>query len=213
MTTIEYLPDLYRKHVGEKANIIFDIGSRDGNDAAFLSEELSCSQTYVFEAHPECYKYIKENHPQLNVFHVAVSNFTGTTEFNAIYTNLLEAGISSMRDRNDNYYTNQDTRKIEVNTDTMNNLIDKIKIKTEIDLVKVDVEGCSYEVLMGFGEKIKSIKMIHIELEEVQYWKDQKLAHEVMQILKDNDFILIDQKYFTENSVDQVWLNKKYLEE
>ena len=53
----------------------------------------------------------------------------------------------------------------------------------EIDLVKIDVEGATYEVLESFGSDINKLKFIHLEAEYVQFWQNQKLYSDVSNLL------------------------------
>lgn len=211
MPSIDYVPEFYRKHFGTHANTIFDIGSRDGHDAKFMSDELNAKSVYIFECHPECFYRISKEYPQFNNINIAVSNFVGKSSFNAVYTNDIEMGVSSLKDRLDDWYVVRNAAKVEVNVSTMKNLIEQYNIPTPIDMVKIDVEGCSYEVLEGFGEYLKDVKMFHMEVEEVAIWEGQKLVEDVIKIMSDNDFILIDNRYYGTNVADHIWINKKYL--
>lgn len=44
------------------------------------------------------------------------------------------------------------------------------------NVVKIDIEGCSLEVLTSFGEYISGVDIFHIESEKIQYFKDQHLG-------------------------------------
>lgn len=211
MTSIEYVPELYKKYVGPSANTIFDIGSRDGNDANHLSNELDAKNVYIFECHPTCFYRIKEKYPNFKNIKIAVSNYTGSSSFNAVMTDDIELGVSSLKDRNDDWYTSRNVEKVTVQVDTIFNLINKHKIQIPIDLVKIDVEGCSYEVLEGFSSYIKEVKMFHIEVEEFQIWENQKVAEDVSQLMEKNDFVLVDNRYFGERVSDQLWVNKRFI--
>jgi hypothetical protein len=37
--------------------------------------------------------------------------------------------------------------------------------------LKIDVEGATYAVLEGFGERIKDINAVHLEAEHIKYIK------------------------------------------
>jgi FkbM family methyltransferase len=207
---INYLPSLYKEYIDSPSPTVFDIGSRDGDDAHFMAESLGASNVYIFECHPTCFYRIKNKYPQYNNIKIAVSNFTGESTFNSVMTNDIELGVSSLKDRYDDWYKVRDVNKITVNVDTMKNLIDKHNIELPIDLVKIDVEGCSYEVLEGFGEYLQQVKMIHVEVEEYQIWEEQKLASDVSTILTDNGFKMVDHRYYGHQVADDVWVNLRY---
>jgi FkbM family methyltransferase len=211
MPSIDYVPDFYRKYFGDTANTVFDIGSRDGDDAKLLSDQLKVKNTYIFECHPECFKRIDEKYPEFNNIRIAVSNFTGQSIFNAVYTNDIEMGVSSMKDRNDDWYDVRNADRITVNVDTIKNLIDFYKIPRPIDLVKIDVEGCTFEVLEGFEQYLDEVKMFHMEVEEVAIWQGQHLFDEIISLMINHDFVLVDNRYYGPHSADHVWINKRFM--
>ena len=211
MPDINYLPGLYKQYVSKTADVVFDIGSRDGDDANFMAESLKASNVYIFECHPTCFYRIKNKYPQYNNIKSAVSNFTGESTFNSVMTDDIEMGVSSLKDRNDNWYEVRNVQKITVQVDTMKNLIESNNIKRPIDLVKIDVEGCSYEVLEGFEEYLEDVKMFHIEVEEQQIWEEQKLVSDVSSLLEGAGFVLVDHRYYGPGVADTVWVNRRYM--
>lgn len=211
MNNLQYLVDLYREHVATTAPIVIDIGSRDGNDAQFLSDNLLSKNVYTFEANSKCHLLIKNTYPQFNNIYCAVSDYKGFAMFNRVYSKDWDVvGTSSLKDRTDSWYDDK-AEKVKVPVNRMDNLIFKHSIHTPMDLVKVDTEGCSFEVLVGFGENISDVKMFHIENETYQYWQDQKLAKDVSEFLSSKNFTMIDSKQFGDYSVDEVWINGNLL--
>lgn len=207
MSGLESIVDSYKKNFGEKADTILEIGSRDGKDAYYLASMLEARKVYTFEANPICHQLIVNSYPEFRNICGAVSNFTGQAEFNAVASDNQDmVGTSSLRDRTDDWYDNK-SNKITVNVDTMNNYIVKHRIDPPFDVVKIDVEGCSYEVLEGFGVFINAVKVFHVENELYAFWKDQKLAAEVGELLQSYGFVKDYEEKFGENSVDEVWIN------
>ena len=83
-------------------------------------------------------------------------------------------------------------------------------------MVKIDVEGATYQVLHGFGEMLKETKIMHIETETYPFFQGQKLHDEVVKFLLDNNFTMIDLggvNIIGDNKqYDSVWINNKYYE-
>lgn len=207
MSDVSSLVNAYNSHFGNKANTILEIGSRDGHDAYYLSLKFNADNVYTFEANPSSYKIISLNYPQFNNICGAVSNFSGEASFNAVQSsNWDEVGTSSLRDRTDTWYSGK-AQKITVSVDTMKNYIEMYNIPTPFDIVKIDVEGCSYEVLEGFDQYLEQIKVMHIENETYQYWQGQKLAKDVGKMLSLRGFFKEYEENFGTNSVDEVWIN------
>lgn len=211
MNSLYYLIELYRNKIGPTANTILDIGSRDGNDANFLSEQLLSKNVYTFEANSKCVALIKNRHPHFKNIYGAVSNYNGTAMFNRVDSPDWDAvGTSSLRDRTDSWYDDK-SEKVEVPVKRMDTLISKYSIPSPMDLVKIDTEGCSFEVIEGFGNEITNVNMLHVENETYGYWKDQKLSDDVSELLSSAGFSLIHSHNFGTNSVDQVWINDNLL--
>ena len=78
---LEPLVSYYKIYFGDTAENIFDIGTRDGDDANFLKQELNTTNVYAIEARPQAAKLTKEKYPDFMVFETAVSDFSGETEF------------------------------------------------------------------------------------------------------------------------------------
>jgi FkbM family methyltransferase len=207
VSQLQCVLDSYNKYFGPQANTVIEIGSRDGKDAYFLSHETGAKNVYTFEANPRCHEVIKKSYPEFKNICAAVSNFSGMADFNAVESENWDiVGTSSLRDRNDSWYNNK-ANKITVSVDTMHNYIIKNKIEPPFDIVKIDVEGCSHEVLEGFGKFILGVKAFHIENETTAFWKDQKLAEDVAILLMSYGFIKDYEEKFGESSVDEVWIN------
>lgn len=77
----------------------------------------------------------------------------------------------------------------------------------EIDILKIDVEGLSFEVIQSFGEKIKKVKVIHIENEHIPVWIGQKVYSDVEKILIESEFILLSIKSAWPQT-DSVWIRR-----
>lgn len=81
-----------------------------------------------------------------------------------------------------------------------------------IDVIKIDVEGATYEVLKGMGDLLSTIKIMHIETETIQYFQGQKLHQEVIELLEENNFSMIDSTSCSIGSgaqCDSVWINNR----
>jgi FkbM family methyltransferase len=189
---------------------IFEIGSRDGHDTNFLKQifNISNSNCYIFEAHPDCYSFIKSTYPQFNVFNCGITNKTGTIKFNAgIVGEEGNIGMSSILKQNNNEFK---SKEILVDGWRFDDICKQLNL-LEIDIVKIDVEGHSLEVLEGFGTTLNHTKMIQIELEHDELWKNQATYDTVKDFLIKHDFIEIAFMRHSWSQSDSLWLNKKYV--
>lgn len=184
-----------------------EIGSRDGNDTKAVTDywNLIPSNCYIIEAYPALCNRIKEKYPQFNTFGFAASNKSGTVEFNAIplYHNENTIGVSSMLNRGDMPY-----EKIFVTANTISNFLDEQGL-TGIDLIKIDVEGFTQEVLDGFGDKLQNIKALQIETERSQSWENQKVHDEIVEFMESKGFSLLSKYNAWTSQYDCLFINNK----
>ena len=77
-------------------------------------------------------------------------------------------------------------------------------------MVKIDTEGCSLETLKSFGKYLKEIKILHIETETEEYFKDQFLEEDVFKFLKEKGFKIIEYSCCEGlNQHDSIWINRR----
>ncbi len=189
---------------------VFEIGANFGQDAEYLRKRfnLDKSDIYIFEPHPQIIKEADKIYG-FNSYGLAISNKNGKMNFNAINLDKnTNSGISSLREHKFN--KNQDYNKIEVEVMRMDLFIKNNNI-TSIDFLKIDVEGATYEVLMGFGSELKILKAIHLEAENTEVWKGQYLFRDIYKLLTENDFELVSYELKDSIQSDSFWIKKNLL--
>jgi FkbM family methyltransferase len=191
-----------------KIKNIFEIGANFGQDADFLMNAfgLRPEKIYVFEAHPEMYKIICKIH-KFQAFNNAVFNENKMLTFNIVPLNSKNSGQSSL-------YTAGwlNTKAITIEAVRMDKFMVDHHID-EIDFLKIDVEGASYEVLEGFGERLRNVNAIHVEAEHTGVYNEKtKFFDDINQLLTYYDFTMVYFQRFSAQS-DSFWLKKQYIKE
>lgn len=205
----------YRKFFGESANTIIDIGSRDGDDAAYLSKKLGGKDVIAIEAREEGAWYIKQKHPWMRVFQTAISEIDGEVTFHKVNSDNKElAGCSSMANKDKTMFP-QDFEgimaEIKVSSARMETFLSNNSIDGLIDVVKVDTEGFTWQVLQGFNERLKDVKLLHLETEKTAIHDAHVLTPEITAFMEANNFFLADISYeWGPDIQDQVWVNKAH---
>lgn len=206
---LEPLVSYYKIYFGDTAENIFDIGTRDGDDANFLKQTLSAKNVYAIEARPEAAKLTKEKYPEFTVFETAISDFSGETEFYEIVSDDADyAGSSSI-------YNNKFERPeyphkiIKLPVTTMNNIIESNNLTNTIfDIVKVDIEGFTFQLLCGMHKYIKNVKMFHLETEKWSTHTTHRNSVEIANVMRSHGFMLVGKQYqWGEDIEDQIWVN------
>ena len=191
-----------------------EIGSRDGHHAEYIRKELGIdkTKTYIVEPNPLQYPKISKLYPDFKLFTSAISDTEGELPFYQIDTGHDDFdGISGLLDRPD-LYKHHNTNIIKVPVIKGDTLIKKIG--ENIDICKIDVEGATYNVLNGLGKDLNNIKVLQIETEDVEIWKDQKTTSDISDFLINKGFTLHDESLH--NTIwgiqrDQIWVNNDIL--
>lgn len=197
--------EILRKY-GIKPKTILEIGSRDGNDADYYKREFDIKDedVYVVEPNPSQADEIRKNYPNFSIFEYAIYTEETEKDFYQVTGGGKDPiGISSLMERNDDWYDRFGMKKIKVKTIKGSTLMEMIN--KDIDICKIDVEGLTYEVIQSLGDQIHRIKSIHVETEYHMYWKDQKLHNEVSELLTSLGFIEVWTKE-QGGQADTIWL-------
>lgn len=202
----------YKKYFGDTAKTIFDIGTRDGDDAEYFRQKLNGEDIYVFDANPIAVSETKRRYPNFKVFETAIGSFRGQTKFTQIVSdNPDEAGCSSVNAIH--RFPNTQFNDIIVSINRLDLFIEEHELsKTIIDIVKIDVEGFSWDVLMGMGDVLQNIKMLHIETENFNRHPGHKNNEHIFNYMNNNNFICVEKSYEWGPTIeDQVWINQKFV--
>jgi FkbM family methyltransferase len=214
VNTMEPIVANYRKYFGKEANTIVDIGTRDGDDANWLKERLHATKVIAIDASPSAFELTKERYPWMEVHHVAVSDYEGETKFQQVISDdISEVGCSSIYA--DKVVNNErfkgKVNEITVPVTRMDSLV-RENTTGLLDLVKVDVEGFTWEVLNGFGLRLRDVKMFHLETDHIKTQPNHKSPEEIAAFMEANDFFLVDKSYEWGPGIeDQIWINKDYV--
>jgi FkbM family methyltransferase len=182
--------------------------------------DIFCNDEYL----PEFAKQIQQSYPEFNVINTAVSNTNGHIHFNKVINSSGNLGMSSirlpsesMKTKNAKHFHIAPEQYIETTAKCirMDTWIEENNINN-IDILKIDVEGCTYECLEGFGNKLDIVKIMHIEAEHVQCWEGQRLYADVAHLLEKHNFKLVDiivggPSWEPQQQSDSVWINTKFL--
>jgi FkbM family methyltransferase len=209
---LESAVEAYRKYFGDTANIIIDIGTRDGDDAEYFRQKLNGKKIYAFDANPLAVSETKKRYPNFNVIESAVGSFNGQTSFTKIISeNIDEAGCSSMEVIH--IFDNVKYEKIIVSITRLDSFLAEQELSGVIvDIIKIDTEGFSWEVLMGMGDVLKNVRLLHVETEMFNRHPGHKNNVDIYNYLTNNNFVCVDKSYEWGPTIeDQVWVNQRFM--
>jgi len=198
---VELYPILIKNRTKVSPKNVFELGSHYGSDAEYLRSafDIDPKNVFCFEPNPFSFEKLNSNYSQFNNLPLGLSNENTKAEFNCV---MNDDGVSSTR--NKIHLVNPDIRKVEVELVRMDYIINHYNIDT-IDICKIDVEGCAYEVLEGFGEHLSKVQTLQVEAEMMPLFAGQKLFNDIYEFLTYNEFHMV--AYFSLGvQCDSVWV-------
>ncbi len=133
--------ELIRKHLKKDSNCI-DIGANMGHILMEIVAAAPKGKHYAFEPIPDLYNSLKKKFSKnTTVYNVALSSKKGSTTFN-YYPG--RPAVSGFLERNSQI--GQEPTLLSVQMEMLDDLVPE---NLPIDLVKMDVEGAEYQVLLG----------------------------------------------------------------
>ena len=200
----------------EKPTII-DVGAHKGKLTRMFFDLYNDAKIYCFEPNKKLIKIIKKNNNKKNL--VACNYALGEKKKNIlIKINALDL-TSSLSEINENSFylkiknlilkKKQNSKMQKITVLTLDQFCKMQKIK-KIDLIKLDVEGYEYMVLLGAKKIIKNIKYIIIEIQKNGMYKNYS-SKKIELFLKKNNFSLIKEfKFPFMFFQDRIYKNKKF---
>lgn len=199
------------------AKLVMDVGTRDGDDAQFFNERLNPELVVAIDANPVAAELTRKRYPDFVVLETAVSDYNGTTTFTQIVTDDTGLAGSSSIDA-EKLRTVPDYAKrnvIEVPVSRLDTLLKTNKIPTKvIDIMKVDVEGFTYQCLSGMGDLLRNVRVLHLETERAPTHVMHVSNLGVARFMRANGFVLVGLYYeYGWGIQDQLWVNAKFVKD
>lgn len=144
----------YSKIINENDFCILDIGSQSGS-YTLLSKFCEKTVWYSFEPDPKSFDCLLENLKlnkigNVNAFNIGISDVSEIKKLNVCKNH---SGLNTFGEGILNF-NSENTETIEVTVKT----IDELFLQTKVDLIKIDTEGCEFNVINGAKKVIKKYK-------------------------------------------------------
>jgi FkbM family methyltransferase len=191
--------------VDKEIKNVMEIGSLNGNDSLLFKNHYPYANVFCIEGLPDNFNQYLKDLTNITPINAVIADYDGTIQYH--YKNIN--GIHGILDRGQEY----GSKVLELQCYTIKTICENYNIDS-IDLVKIDVEGATYEILDSMGDMIKTIKIMHIETESYPFFKNQKLHDVVSDYLTKKGFTMVD---MTSAMIDKgyqhdsVWVNNNFL--
>lgn len=224
---VEIAPQLLQLFNKDDKLTIFDIGACEAEDSVRYANLFSNSKIYAFEPRSDniatakkiIQKYNKEN---IILEELALSNKSGKAVFHLSagepkklkndkdwnYGNKSSSLLSPSNEIEKHHGWLKFDKKIDVTTERLDSYVKRNRIHS-IDISHLDVQGAELMVLEGAGSFIENMKVIWLEVESVELYKDQPLKDDVEEFMEKNDFINVLDTVGNVSG-DQLYVSRKY---
>jgi FkbM family methyltransferase len=191
-------PFLVQKFIFNDAEqlIIFDVGAYIGDVTAAYKAIFPQATIYCFEPFPGSFKKLsgRADGKFVKCYQTALCEVNGSAKLQVD----SDPSCNSLFPRpkaGARYYSAKarNTGQVDVETQTLDTFCSEEKI-SEIDILKLDVEGAEIKVLQGASEKLgkKQIKLIYTEVAFVPHYEGGCLFCEVTELLDRYDYTLFN---------------------
>ena len=159
-------------------DVVIDIGANNGDFYLCFDKKI---KYYAYEPSPIVFSNLEHNIKNQNLYNLGVSN-SEDSEIDFYLSD--EFGDSSILPIN-NY-----TKKISIETTTLDKEIDKIQQR--IKLIKLEAEGFEPEILQGLKKNLNSVEYITIDCGFERGVKQESTIAECSNYLIKNNFKMIN---------------------
>ena len=165
----------YKNLIKSTSPIIFDVGAHKGESINFFKSIFPRSLIYSFEPNPNNFTELDKVSKKFKTkaFQKAISNKTGSIDFFSQGISHLGGLLPIKSDSKDSlgYSINAPNNLIRVESVTLNKLTRDIGI-TNIDILKIDVQGFELGVLKGASKILKNTNIVVVEISLYDFYGD-----------------------------------------
>lgn len=210
---LDYKNIFYNNIDKNKIKIVFEIGSRDIEDAIIINNIYNC-KVYSFECNPDCLEVCRKKIKEINndniilvekAIHIEDSDditfypFDLTKYDNMGASSLYKIDFTTNRKITDADYNRPNPQKeIKISGTRLDTFMKNNNIN-EIDLIFIDIQGYELNAIKSLGDKIKNVKYIFCECSISSTYINGCSFLELYHYLHKNNFRYISSTYFNYN--------------
>ncbi len=196
----EDLVERFTAFFSRPPSTIYELGSRDGEDAARLAAAAPSAHVVAFECNPDTVPTVRRrlaDVPNARALDLAVTDFNGTTTFHKIdpertVTTWVDGnpGASSLFMASGKYPIEQYVQTpVRVRAGRLDVLIDAEAIPPP-ELLWIDLQGAELAALRGLGRHLSRVRIVYVELSFLDIYDGQPVARDVIGFLRSAGFAI-----------------------
>ena len=170
-----FFEKIYQFETSKEGPVIYDCGANIGTSCLYFKKLYPKARIKAFEADPKIFNVLNQNLLNNNIKDVETFNYLVWFNKDKINFGTDQADAGSV------YIKNRPTVQVEAI-----NLNEWLAKEEQIDMLKMDIEGAEYDVILNCKDSLKKVKNLFIEYHS---WsgQEQKLD-EILKVLTENRF-------------------------
>lgn len=207
---------------GRVVRMILEVGARDCAETLKFNSAYPDADIYSFECNPAtlplCRRAV-EGISQIHLIEKAVTDHDGQVTFYPIdqektITGQVDGnpGASSLFLASPDYPEERYVQhEIVVEATSLKSFFGQNSIEA-IDLVWMDIQGAELLAFRGMQERIRDLKLIHVEVEFFEIYQGQPLFPEIRRYLSRHGFSFLGFTVYSKFSADAVFANRRHID-
>lgn len=165
-----FLEEIYRFNSDKSDPVIIDCGANIGLSCIYFKRLFPSAIVKAFEADPKILRVLEKNIQEQNLKDIEIIG-------KAVWIN--DNGIEFFSEGADGGSIEGEGEKINISSIRLKDYLDDFNV---VDLLKIDIEGAEYEVLLDLTENLYKVKNIFIEYHS---WnKNSQKLSEILSVLE-----------------------------
>ena len=187
---------------------LIECGAHEASGSIAFLKNIADGNALAIEANPLTYdqKTILAERDNLKTLNIGLGSTNGILPFN-YPKNDNTAGQSSFIKRPDIEY-----ECFEVNVKTLDEVMQTHHSEVNNFALWVDVEGLSYDVLLGAIDALNQCSLIKVEVETYEIWRNQNTFSKTDKFLRENGFCAVLRDFEYEGQFNVLYLKDSLLD-
>jgi len=178
--------NLLHEMIKREIKSVLDIGANTGQFACWVKSCIPDAYVLSIEPNPNCENALK--YSNLNYIMCCPSNTKGIKSFYMSRVDPVGTGNSLYRE-NTRHYSDENTIVVEVNTNTMDSILDYAGMGSKIfDMIKIDTQGSELDILRGSTKVLSTTKLVVAETDVGNYNQGCPTQKEVIDYMESMGF-------------------------
>lgn len=199
-----------------KPTLTLEIGAHAAPFSQLMA--LRGVEAHAFEANPYNHEAfagrLQQHAPKVRYHHLAISDRDGEITFEVLESKRGKlrkkvAGNNSLLRRTSPAFAYE---SLTVPSARLDSFLASNRLEGRSFSAWIDVEGALGKVTAGFGTALQSCLSLIVEVEDVSYWQDQMLVHDVMLYFAGQSMVPVARDFEAPHQYNLVYLRKDILD-